>query len=342
MMQYLSFVCLFVFINLSSQPAFSQIPSIPTSPDGQNLTWKVALMTGDDELDVFDNARKTLRNVFVHDGVAPGNIRELSVSRTARVKGVLASSASGLERALQDLSVGDRDACLIHMTSHGSPLGFYLKNTAYITPSALNTILEQSCGDRPTVVLISACYSGVFVSRAMLKPNRIILTAARSDRTSFGCSAEEQYTYWDGCLIDSLPRADTWKSLYGTIEGCVTTKESKGRFRPSYPQAYFGEQVSDLRIPSATVQQFVNFESPSFRLDGASVACGSSPQARISSISLFPRESAISSRRQRISDSVQSVSPDFEFAMQASSDFTISSPPGNLIRWKEPRDRGGG
>jgi Peptidase C13 family len=270
MMQFLSFVCLLVLINLSSHPAFAQIPSIPSFPDreGQNLTWKVALMTGDDELDVFDNARKTLRNVFVQDGVAPGNIRELSMSRADRVRGVLASSASGLARALQDLSVGDRDACLIHMTSHGSPQGFYLKNTTSITPSALNRILERNCGDRPTVVLISACYSGVFVGRTMLKPNRIILTAARSDRTSFGCSAEEQYTYWDGCLIDSLPKADTWKSLYGTIEGCVTTKESKGKFRPSFPQAYFGEQVSDLRIPSAAVKHLVNFQSESFNLDG--------------------------------------------------------------------------
>jgi hypothetical protein len=113
----------------------------------------------------------------------------------------------------------------------------------------LDKILDRACGERPTVVLVSACYSGVFVGRDMQKKNRIILTAARQDRTSFGCSAENQYTYWDSCLIDSLPTADSWKSLYGTIQRCVQTKESDGRFKASLPQAFFGEQVSDLKIP---------------------------------------------------------------------------------------------
>jgi hypothetical protein len=143
------------------------------------------------------------------------------------------------------------------MTSHGSPKGFYLRRGASITPAALNTILDQTCGAQPTVVLVSACYSGIFVQPDMLKPNRIILTAARSDRTSFGCSAEENYTYWDGCLINSLPTAQTWKSLYGAINQCVTAKESKGKYRSSLPQAYFGEQVAELRIPSAVAKDLL-------------------------------------------------------------------------------------
>jgi hypothetical protein len=135
------------------------------------------------------------------------------------------------------------------MTSHGSPAGFFIRNGASITPKLLDSILDRTCGDRPTVVLVSACFSGIFVNKTMQKPNRIILTAAREDRTSFGCSAENEYTYWDGCLIDSLPASESWKSLYGNIQQCVKRKESHGRFTPSLPQAYFGQQVSDLRIP---------------------------------------------------------------------------------------------
>jgi hypothetical protein len=166
-----------------------------------------------------------------------------------RKRGSLPSSAVSLAKALQKLSIGDEDACLIHMTSHGSPLGFYLRDAPSITPRMLNRILDTACSERPTVVLISACYSGVFVGPSMQKKNRIILTAAAQDRTSFGCAAENQYTYWDACLIDSLPAAENWKSLYGTIQRCVETKESQGNFKPSLPQAYFGEQVSDLKIP---------------------------------------------------------------------------------------------
>jgi len=214
-------------------------------------------MTGDDSIDAFDNARKTLKSEFLQMGVTPANIKELSMSPVERKRGSMASSAGNLAGAMRDLSVGDQDACLVHMTSHGSPQGFYLRNAGTITPKTLDQILDRACGDRPTVVLISACYSGVFVGPSMQKKNRIILTAARQDRTSFGCSAENQYTYWDACLIDSLPTADNWKSLYGTIQQCIQTKESKGRFRPSLPQAYFGEEVSDLKIPKTVTGAFI-------------------------------------------------------------------------------------
>jgi hypothetical protein len=239
------FFCVSLTVLAQALPGSQQASTDGTS----NLTWKAALMTGDDSINAFDNARKTLTSEFLHMGVLPDNIKELSMNPLERKGGSMPSSAVNLAGALRQLSIGDQDACLIHMTSHGSPQGFYLRNAPAITPQALDRILDVACSERPTVVLISACYSGVFVGPVMQKKNRIILTAARQDRTSFGCGAENQYTYWDSCLIDSLPAAESWKSLYGTIQQCVQTKESQGQFKASFPQAYFGEQVSDLKIP---------------------------------------------------------------------------------------------
>jgi len=242
-----------ILFGLGSEAAFAQASPgefQSLSDASSNLIWKATLMTGDDKLNVFDNARKALKGAFLQRGLAPGNIKELSMNPIERNRGSLPSSVRNFAGALRDLLIGDHDACLIHMTSHGSPQGFYMRNAPLITPKILDSILDVSCGARPTVVLVSACYSGVFVGNTMLKPNRIILTAARGDRTSFGCSAENQYTYWDACLLDSLPKADTWKTLYGSIQQCVQTKESLGHFRPSLPQAYFGEEVSDLKIPN--------------------------------------------------------------------------------------------
>jgi hypothetical protein len=253
------FFLLISLLGCGSQAVLAQaLPGLQqASTDGTtNLSWKAALMTGDDSVDAFDNARKTLKTEFLNMGVLPVNIKELSMNPLERKRGSMASSAVNLAGALRELSIGDQDACLIHMTSHGSPQGFYLRNASPITPQMLNTILDLDCGERPTVVLISACYSGVFVGPSMQKKNRIILTAARQDRTSFGCSTENQYTYWDSCLIDSLPATESWKSLYGIIQQCVQTKESQGHFKPSLPQAYFGEQVSDLKIPKAVTAVF--------------------------------------------------------------------------------------
>ena len=52
------------------------------------------------------------------------------------------------------------------------------------------------CQARPTVVVISACYSGIFVD-GLAAPNRMIMTAARRDRSSFGCSEDATYPYFD-------------------------------------------------------------------------------------------------------------------------------------------------
>ena len=79
------------------------------------------------------------------------------------------------------------------------------------------------------------------------KPNRIILTAARSDLTSFGCSSEVEYTYWDSCLVESLPNAIKWKSLAADVVSCITRKESGGE--QSFPQTFIGADVADLDLP---------------------------------------------------------------------------------------------
>ena len=245
---------LVALVALLSAPAIAQDTPVSEQPPAQEasgLTWKAALMAGDNELDVFDNATKTLKSMFLRMGLQADNIRELSANQAEVQRGALPANAENLASALQDLSVGKGDACLVHLTSHGTRQGFFLRGAPLITPTRLNSVLERSCGDQPTVVLISACYSGVFLDRVMLKPNRIILTAAADDRTSFGCSSENQYTYWDGCLIDSFTQSDNWAVLYGSIKRCVETKEAQKRFMPSLPRAYFGEAIASLRTPAA-------------------------------------------------------------------------------------------
>src|SRR5262245_24199777 len=165
-MRLISLCCLLIsFFIITSQSALAQaLPAAPkpAADAASNLTWKATLMTGDDSIDAFDNARKTLKSEFLEMGVTANNIKELSMDRHERRSGSLPSSAGNRAGALRDLSVGDQDACLIHMTSHGSRAGFYLRNSSPIPPQQLDTILDRACGDRPTVVLVSACFSGIF------------------------------------------------------------------------------------------------------------------------------------------------------------------------------------
>ncbi|MFN4102102.1 MAG: C13 family peptidase, partial [Pararhodobacter sp.] len=106
---------------------------------------------------------------------------------------------------------------------------------------------------RPTVVIVSACYSGVFVP-VLAAPNRMILTAARADRVSFGCTADAQYPYFDGCVLSSLPGAEDFVHLASQTRRCVAAREKAERLTPpSEPMTRIGADVEDLFV-------FLNFE----------------------------------------------------------------------------------
>ena len=75
-----------------------------------------------------------------------------------------------------------------------------------LPPQIMDQMISSACGRRPTIVIISACFSGVFVP-ALADANRMILTAARPDRSSFGCSESDKYPYFDACMLKVLPSA---------------------------------------------------------------------------------------------------------------------------------------
>src|SRR6185369_10800231 len=108
-MRLISLCYLFISLIFGSEPVLAQTlrgAPRPATDVASNLTWKAALMTGDDSIDAFDNARKTLKNEFVTMGVLPGNIKELSMNPREGRRGSLPSSPGNLARALQDLSIG--------------------------------------------------------------------------------------------------------------------------------------------------------------------------------------------------------------------------------------------
>jgi len=82
----------------------------------------------------------------------------------------------------------------------------------------------------------------------MAAPNRIILTAARADRPSFGCAAERTYTDYDACLLGALPHVATWHSVFTDTKNCVEAREHELDEVPSHPQASFGASVRNLPL----------------------------------------------------------------------------------------------
>lgn len=234
----------------SSTTTTTTPPPANTPVNSGKIVWKALLMTGDNSITAFDNARKKIKSQMMERGIVSTNIKELSMMASEQNADVMASSEENLRTALMANKPGAGEGCLIHMTSHGSKTGFVLKGKPTLTPDKLNQLLDESCGTQPTVLLVSACYSGVFINATTSKPNRIILTAARKDRTSFGCSSENEYTYWDSCLISLFPTATSWTELHDKMDKCIEEKESGQNFDRSFPQAFFGADTTALGMPS--------------------------------------------------------------------------------------------
>jgi hypothetical protein len=154
------------------------------------------------------------------------------------------STARGIASELSLLTSETPDGCVVYFSSHGAPRGMILGNSL-LTPDALAGILDGTCGDRPTVVILSACFSGAFVP-ALAGDNRIVMTAARADRTSFGCTQDARYPYFDTCVVQDLPTAHSFPVLADEVKDCVARREQEtGASPPSEPQVSIGSRVAD-------------------------------------------------------------------------------------------------
>jgi Peptidase C13 family len=83
---------------------------------------------------------------------------------------------------------GDRDILFLILTSHGSQEGLAVnagRSAKTLEPSNLADMLKRT-GIRYKVVIISACYSGVFIP-PIANADTLVITAADANHSSFGC-----------------------------------------------------------------------------------------------------------------------------------------------------------
>src|SRR5437763_1514652 len=213
--------------------------------------WQSVLAAGDVAEPVFDNAVAALSQGLMNRGVPPSDIHRLTAHPARAEASAEPASATQLLRRIALLPARPGDRCLVFITSHGEHgRGVFLAYAGEIlTPAALADALSIGCGKVPTVVIVSSCYSGSFAAGPMLAPNRIIMTAARADRPSFGCQADRTYTVFDECLLAALPRARLWRGVFDLSLACVRQREQQMGVLPSEPRHFFGSKVRDLAVP---------------------------------------------------------------------------------------------
>jgi len=231
---------LLVILSLPSPPAFAN----PFD------NWAALVVAGDWHAhsgaasDVFDNARRDLVKELMQMGFAKDHIQQYSAHPDAdRSTMSLHSDPATIEVNFRKLAEQATSGCFAYLTTHGAPLGVVLGDSV-VAIREIGDLLDETCPGRPTVVIVSACYSGMFIP-VLHADNRMIVTAARGDRTSFGCSEANTYTFFDQCVLESLPKSTTFPMLSDMARECVTLREKAEMVEPpSEPQVYIGSAIA--------------------------------------------------------------------------------------------------
>jgi hypothetical protein len=223
-------------------------PAIATGPLAQPTGWKALLIAGDNEEPAFDNAVDAMAGKLESFGVPASDITILKASG----RGTEAATKDNVVRAFDSLDPSPGQGCFVFVTSHGAQNeGLIIRSAdAFLAPDGMAGLLESPGRNRPTVIIASGCYSGIFAEGDSLPaPNRVILTAARDDRTSFGCNAKREYTVFDQCVLGHLQQGARWQGAMLAIRACVAANEQElGVEAASSPQISAGADVADLQV----------------------------------------------------------------------------------------------
>lgn len=241
-----------LFVVLMALLGFAASAQAQTAaPSSRFANWTTAIVAADwrDGADrpilAFDNARRDLVKGFLDAGFPRANMVDYSLRPDVAEPTTASDVLDGLNAAAARGTAG----CLLYFTSHGVPTAMVFGNEPRMTPDMMANLVRATCGARPTVVIVSACYSGIFVN-ALSAPNRMVLTAASRERTSFGCSADDTYPWFDGCIIETLPTATDFLALAAGARTCVARKETERGVSPaSEPQLFVGAEMQ-LRLPT--------------------------------------------------------------------------------------------
>jgi len=176
------------------------------------------------------------------------------------------ATAENLSSTLLEAAKGldaQHDVLMLVLTTHGSPRGlavFAGKQRELLPPRSLAAMLERT-GIQHRVVIISACYSGIFIPR-LANPDTLVITAADADHPSFGCQDRVQWTYFgDAFFNTALRHTGNLAAAFAEAKTLVRQRELRNGFEPSNPQVAGGENIEPL-LQSAAVGRAPGVPSP--------------------------------------------------------------------------------
>lgn len=206
---------------------------------------------GDGGEDVFRNEAEYAARLFgqrfgasTHSLVLENNPNTLSSHPLASWSN-LEAGLDGFARVMHP----DQDILLLYIASHGSEDHTLLVD---MDPLPLDQIGTADLAGilairhfKWKVLVINACYSGGFI-KPLQGAGTLVLTAARADRSSFGCGSESDITYFGHAwLVDALNHTDNFVDAFHRASGEISQWETQDKLTPSIPQIAIGSGIEN-------------------------------------------------------------------------------------------------
>lgn len=161
------------------------------------------------------------------DNVPRGSISALMVA--------LASLAEKMDPA--------EDVLVLYSTSHGLPQGlaYHYEDSGYgiLSPKRLKEVLGELRIEK-RLLLLSACYSGIFVPE-LASEDTAIITASAANRASFGCQPDNDWTFFGDALVNrALRKPQGLLMAHREATLAIADWEARMRVPASLPQARIG------------------------------------------------------------------------------------------------------
>ena len=148
------------------------------------------------------------------------------------------------------------DVLILFATTHGDPeSGLAYRDgdngIGMIAPKRLASLLD-GLGFERRMILLSACFAGVFIPE-LDSDNSVIVTAASSERTSFGCTPGNDWTFFGDALVNNaLRKNQPFEKATDEALGLIIWWETQRQLVPSQPQLFIGDKAKAWLTPLET------------------------------------------------------------------------------------------
>lgn len=208
------------------------------------------LSIGLDSDPVFNRESAEAANVLARRYGAAGRTLHLAAGADDKAIGPAQGSPTNLAIGLAAIAAkmdAKEDVLILFATAHGDPVsGLAYRDGEYaagmIGPQRLANLID-GVGIKRRMLLLSACFSGIFLP-LLTNDQTVIVTAASSQRTSFGCAPGNDWTFFgDAVVNNALRKPQKFDAAIDEATKLISDWEGELKLLPSRPQVFVGDNA---------------------------------------------------------------------------------------------------